>query len=219
MTDKLSLYNDALLLCGERNLSSLAENREPRHLLDQVWDNGGVNYCLEQGQWFFAMRTVRLDYDPAVSPEFGYQYAFDKGSDWVSTSAFCSDEYYNQPITRYTDENGYWYADEQIVYVKYVSNDSAYGSDLSIWPMSFKDYVAGYFASKIVLKITGDEEKLKFLVGARGDGGQLKVLKDIAKSKAAMALPSQFPAKGTWTNARHRQRYGDRGNRNGPLIG
>ena len=49
MADKLSLFNGALLICGERFLSSLTENREPRHLLDNVWSNGGVKACLEQG--------------------------------------------------------------------------------------------------------------------------------------------------------------------------
>ena len=58
MTDRLSLYNDALLLCGERALTSLSEDREPRRLLDQIWNSGGVNVCLAEGQWFFAMRAL-----------------------------------------------------------------------------------------------------------------------------------------------------------------
>jgi len=213
MTDKLSIYNDALLVCGARALSSLTESRESRRLLDQVWDNGGVKECLEQGQWHFAMRSVRIDYDPAVSPEYGYQYAFDKGSDWIATSFFCSDEYYRQPITRYADENDYWYADEQEVYVKYVSNDAAYGQNLSIWPMTFKDFVVSHFASKVVLKITGDPDKTELVMGIR-----LKAM-DVAKNKAAMALPTTFPARGAWNNARQRSRQQDGGNRSGPLIG
>jgi len=220
VTDKLSVFNDALLLLGERTLSGLTEEREPRRLLDQVWDNGAVNSCLERGQWYFAMRTVRIDFDPAVSPDFGYQYAFDKGSDWIITSAVCSDEYFRWPITRYTDENGYWYADEQEIYVKYVSNDVAYGNDLSIWPISFKDYVSAYLASKIVMKISGGDDKmLVYLTGNDGDGGYLKKSLDFAKSKAAMALPTTFPARGSWSNARHRGRRQDGGNRSGPLIG
>jgi len=213
MTDKLSLFNDALLLVGERNLASLTENREPRHLLDQVWDNNGVEDCLEDGQWFFAMRAVRIDYDPAVTPDYGYRYAFDKGSDWIATSAICSDEYYRWPITRYTDENGYWYADETEIYVKYVSNDAAYGNDLSIWPNSFKNFVAAHFASMIALKVTGDTERTKIVLGQR----QKRL--DKAKNKCAMALPTQFPARGSWVNARQRSRQQDGGNRNGPLIG
>ena len=40
MITRLQLYNSALLLLGERNLASLSENREPRRLLDHVWDTG-----------------------------------------------------------------------------------------------------------------------------------------------------------------------------------
>lgn len=219
MTDKLSVFNDALLLVGERSLSGLTENREPRHLLDQVWDNGAVDSCLEKGQWYFAMRSVLVDYDPAVSPEYGFTYAFEKGSDWILTSAICSDEYYRWPITRYTDENGYWFADETEIYVKYVSNDGSFGNDLSIWPISFKDYVSTYLASRIVMKVSGDKDKLVYLTGQDGNGGALARSLDFAKSKAAMALPSSFPARGSWVNARHRSRQQDGGNRNGPLIG
>ena len=61
MASKLILYNDALLLAGERSLANLSEDTEPRRLLDQVWNNGGVNLCLEEAQWEFAMRTVRVD--------------------------------------------------------------------------------------------------------------------------------------------------------------
>lgn len=221
MTDKLSLYNDALQLVGERKLSGLTENREPRHLLDQVYDNGGIEFCLEQGQWHFAMRTIRIDYDPAVDPEFGYQYAFDKPTDWVLTSAFCADEWFRVPITQYTDENDYWFAEETIVYVKYVSNDAAYGGDLSLWPMSFKEYVAAYFAGKIVMKVSGDEGKVVFLHGSNktNDDGYIADTLDTAKSKAAWALPTVFPARGVWNNSRQRQRSQERGNRSGPLIG
>ena len=72
MTDRLSIYNDALLLCGERGLASLTENTEPRRLLDQVWNNEGVIKCLELGQWHFAMRGVQVDYDPDLEPSYGY---------------------------------------------------------------------------------------------------------------------------------------------------
>ncbi len=38
--DQLSLYNRALLIMGQRFLSDLSEEREPRRLLDQVWNDG-----------------------------------------------------------------------------------------------------------------------------------------------------------------------------------
>ena len=107
MTDRLSIYNGALMLAGERFLASLTEEREPRRLLDHVWDTGGLKACLEMGQWAFAMRTTQVDYDTSVEPGFGYHRAFVKPDDWVLTSAVCEDEFFRSPLLRYWDEAGY----------------------------------------------------------------------------------------------------------------
>ena len=42
MATRLQLYNRALRIIQERKLSSLTEKREPRFLLDDVWEEGGV---------------------------------------------------------------------------------------------------------------------------------------------------------------------------------
>lgn len=212
MTTRIEIYNSALLICGERFLSSLNEDREPRHLLDHVWDNDGVKHCLESGQWRFAMRAVRLDYDTAIEPEFGYRRAFQKPTDWCATSAVCSDEYFNVPLTQYIEETGYWFADLDELYVRYVSNDSAFGGDLSIWPAKFADFVATYFASKIILKLTSDEKKRDAILHPRN--GLLVRARKEAKSHDAMAGPVTFPAPGSWVTSR-RAGWGrrDRGSR------
>jgi hypothetical protein len=205
-TSRLNLYNDALIMCGERTLTTLTENIEPRRLLDHVWDNDGVKGCLESAQWKFAMRTIMIDYDTSVSPGFGYRRAFLKPTDWCATSALCQDEYFNSPLLRYLDEAGYWYADLDSLYVRYVSNDSGFGGDLSLWTKRFADYVASYFAAKIVLKLTSDENKQGRVISLRD-----KFLLQ-AKNLDAMADPAKFAAQGGWTAARGARR-GDRGNR------
>lgn len=211
-TSRLDIYNDALLLVGERFLSSLTEAREPRRLLDHVYNNDGIGDCLESGQWFFAMRTIKIDYDPGIQSEYGYRRAFEKPSDWVLTSALCSDEYFNEPLNRYYDEAGYWYSDLTEMYVRYVSNDSAYGLDLSRWPKKFTKFVSAHFASEIITKI--DIERYNDLLTIRE-----RRLTD-AKNSDAMADPTQFPAQGSWSTARQRGNTTrrDRGNR-GSLIG
>lgn len=78
--DQLSLYNNALTVLGERKIASLTENREPRRVLDDVW-SGAVKYCLEQGQWKFAIRTSKLTYSTDVNPVFGYRRAFERPSE------------------------------------------------------------------------------------------------------------------------------------------
>lgn len=197
MTTKLTLFNGALLHCKERFLDSLTENREPRRLLDHVYDNGGIKHCLEQAQWHFAMRTVMLDYDSSIEPDFGYRRAFTKPADWVLTSAVCSDEFFNVPLTQYTDEAGYLYSDLDTIYVRYVSNDTSYGMDLSKWPETFREFVEAHFASRIIGRLSG--------AGNQDEIEKLRKAKLLtAKNKAAMAEPTMFPATGVWASARRR---------------
>jgi hypothetical protein len=214
---RLQLYNNALLLCGERFLASLDEDREPRRLLDQVWASNGINYCLERGQWHFAMRALQVDYDPAITPDFGYNRGFNKPDDWVNTSAVCSDEFFRSPLLEYADERGFWFASIDTIYVKIVSNSNQYGGDPSIWPATFCDYIAAYFASRILSKLAGDKSAQQTaLFGPPGNprAGILHETLHQAKNAAAMTQPTVFPAQGSWSRARRGARLGyrDRGN-------
>lgn len=214
MATQLSLYNEALRLCGERKLASLSEDREPRRLLDGVWDAGAIKFCLEEGQWNFAMRSSKLAYSSSIEPSFGLRYAFVKPDDFVHISALTSDEYFNSPLLQYTEEAGFWFADIDEIYIKYVSNDDAYGNDLSLWPESFTRYVSAYMASEIVERLTQSEAQLEKVLKAYDK----RLIK--ARSKDAMAGPTQFLPTGSWVRARGHgsRRTNDRGNR-GSLIG
>lgn len=213
-TSRLKLYNGALLLCGDRSLASLTEEREPRRLLDEVWNDGGVRYCLEQGQWKFAMRSARMDYEPSIEPDWGPRRGFTKPTDWVATSAVCQDEFFRTPLLQYWDEVGYWFADLDQIFVRYVSDDTTYGADMARWPASFTDYVKAYFASRIVRKMPGD--RVDDICHHR-TGVMARALL-IAKNKDAMAGPATFAAQGSWNAARAGSGSRDRGNR-GSLIG
>ena len=213
MSDRLTMYNNALIFCGERSLSSLTEAREPRRLLDQVWDAGGVKKCLEQGQWRFATRSIQMDYDPDIEPTFGYNRAFPLPTDYVITVAVCSDEFFLEPLLNYSDEGRHWYSDLDTMYVRYVSDDDAYGLNINDWPGWFEEFVSAYFASKIIWKLAASEDKLKTIQK------EVERTKKIALNKDAMGDPAKFFPPGTWTQSRHRNRgRGDRGNRSGDLY-
>ena len=221
---RLKIYNNALSICGERSLSSVTEAVESRRQLDLAWDSDGVNYCLEQAQWRFAMRTQKVEYDPSISPPFGYTYAFNKPSDWVLTSAVCSDERFTSPLLQYVDELDNWFADITPIYVKFVSDNVDYGLNLAEWPQSFGDYVDAYFASKIIYKMTSDKQRIEQLMGSPGkiDGGELGRRLKIAKSRDAMTQPSKMRPPGSWSRARYGRNFrgpmGD-GGTSGSLIG
>lgn len=194
MASKLGSYNSALLILGERRLASLAEAREPRRALDDAWDDV-VAYCLENGFWNFAMRAIQADSSASVTPAFGYQYATAKPEDFVRLYSFGSTATFDPPLLDIVDEPNYWYSNTDPLYVKYVSNDTAYGMDLSLWSESFANYVANRLAVKTCRRVTGkfpDETMKK----------DEKTAMAVARSKDAMDEPVGFPPRGTWTTSR-----------------
>lgn len=210
MATKLSIFNGALLIAGERNLSNLTEAREPQRLLTQCWDNGAVNYCLEQGQWNFATRASKLDYDPAVTPSFGLARAIRKPSDHIRTVGLCSDEYFSASVN-YLEEQNYWYTDLDDIYVRYVSNDTAYGNDLSLWPQTFAEYVSAYLCSQIIHRLTGDKVERDRVYGLA------KMRLEDSKVKDAIAEAVQFVRRGSWAQAKQGYSLQSGVNRNHPL--
>jgi hypothetical protein len=194
VASKLGIYNAALLILGERKLSSLSEAREPRRALDDAYDDG-VGYCLERGFWNFAMRAIQADSSASVTPTFGYNYAFAKPSDFVRLHSFGGTETFDPPLMTVVDEPNYWYANVDPLFVRYVSNDTAYGLDLSLWSETFSDYVANRLAVKTCKRITG-----------KAPDGDMKLdekkARAVALSKDAMDEPPGFPPRGSWVNSR-----------------
>lgn len=212
MTDKLSIYNGALRVLGERKLHSvqgLSENRESRRALDTVWDNDGVITCLEMGMWRFAVNTIKLTADPDQTPDFGFQFAFSKPTDFIRTTSLCTDEFFNVPLNQYSDEAGYWYASLDTLYIKYLSSSSSYGLNFSRWPKNFTRMVEAWFALQVCEPLTQGEENYARIEKL------FKKLETEAKSTDAMADPTSMLPIGSWTLARRRgSTYRDRGNRN-----
>lgn len=212
MASKLSVFNGALRELGERKLSSLAENREPRRVLDSIWDNDAIKTCLAAGLWNFAMRTSMIDYSPSVEPDFGYRRAFDKATDWIRTAAVCEDEYFKCPLLYYNDEAAYIYSDLDTIYVQYVSDGNDYGGDLSNWSPNFVRYVEAWLAARAAMPLTQSTAR-------RDDMERLaEVWLTKAKSTDAMDEPTKFPPPGSWTRARRGRGNSERGIRS-RLIG
>jgi hypothetical protein len=193
MATKLEVYNLALFELGESRLASLAENREPRRVLDDVWQNA-VETCLQAASWNFASRTVRIDADPTIETTFGWAYVFAHPDDWLRTVGVSEDEYLDYPLDRYLDEGGRFLADVDPIYLRYVSNDAAYGFDLSLWPANFTAYVAAYVASRIATRVRESKmddmvklSRLRFSKAAATDSlGQPTTIKPVGRFVRAM---------------------------------
>src|SRR6266436_295039 len=157
---RLSIYNGACSVIGERVLANISETRETRRALDDIWDRGGVNTCLAMGLWNFAARGIQWNFSPDFSPPWGYQYAFNLPSDWVRWMRVCVDPNLTVPLLQYTDEGQFFFCDLQQLWVKYVSNDANFGMNLAAWPDNCQRYVEAYFGAAIAMRITGDEKKV-----------------------------------------------------------
>ena len=205
-TSQLALYNGALAACGDRQVASVSENSEARRIVDLVY-TPVLEWCLGQGFWTFAKRTVKLDADTGITPEFGPANVFAKPTDWVRTIALSADENFTFPLTTYLDEANRWLADLTPLYVSYVSNDNTFGLDLTRWPQNFVRFAELAIADRIAKRLgvsQTDRDEIKT---------DLKKAKLNALTTDAMneAQP-RFKPLGSWNAARRGSGRGERGN-------
>lgn len=196
---KLKIYNGALRLLGERKVSSVDENREPRYVLDDIWDEEGfVHEALEEHGWNFATRASAITYDPSIETEFGWKYVFEKPSDIQRLTSMCSDPYFRVPLTNleFADEGDFWLSDLSTLYVKYVSNGDEYGLDPAKWTRKFQTYLETRMAYEAAERITNSRTKVMDLYRL-----QEAVAKE-AKSFDAMAEGPKMSPLGGWVRSR-----------------
>jgi hypothetical protein len=213
MATKLGLYNQALAQhLEERRLVSLTENREARRVMDDVWDGPTLRNCLAAGLWNFATRTQMREASPSIEPDFGYRCAFDKPTDWVRSVAVASDEHFTCPLLEFNDEAGFWFANLDVIYVRFVSDDTEFGMDLSLWPANFEAYVAASMAHAACGRINGSRNDKAALAD------EMAKLLSKAKNTDAMDEGTKFPTTGSWVRSRSGSSRRDGGSRT-RLIG
>lgn len=202
---QLSLYNGVLLLLSQPKLSSASEATERRRVLDHWYETKDARKaCLEMGMWNFATRTVKIDYNSSITPSFGLKRAFTKPTDWVHTVEASADEFFTAPLTdmEFKDEQAYFFAEIDELYLRYVSDDASYGKDFSLWPESFTNMTEGYLAWKGAPKINPkkeDDAKEYFLDERRA-----------ARSKDALQEGIKFQPETGWQRSRRSRTGGSR---------
>lgn len=165
MADRLSIYKAALRLLGDaHSLSSLTEVSPARYALDSAWQSTG-DYLLAEGLWNFAIRSVELSNDEDFEPLFGFDYSFSKPTDWVRTLSIATDAAYVQGLEDYEDEQGHWFANQQPLYIRYISDDAEYGWNLADWRQPFTKAFEACLAFECGLPISGDKGNRNDLYG------------------------------------------------------
>jgi tetratricopeptide (TPR) repeat protein len=209
MPSQLQIYNKALRHIGQRKLSATTDDVEARYVLDDQYTDA-LAYCLRQGFWNFAMRAIRKDAD--LTPEYGYSYGFTKPADWSKTFILSASENYDPPLIDYQDQWSCWLANIDPLYIRYVS--STRGTDPSLFPIDYTEYVAAYLALRIFRPITGKSEEAYYAF----EKAIVKKALTTAKGNDAMdQAPGRFP-QGSWVSSRSGGYGNERGSRS-RLIG
>lgn len=210
MATKLGVYNKALIALGDAvPLASLSENRLARRVLDQIWDNGVVNYCLEQGFWSFATRSIKITKSTTIIPSFEWKYAFELPNDFCSLNGIWTNEKFTAILENYNIEAGVIYSDFDTIYIKYVSNASNYGNNLARWTEVFSDWVSLRMAFEAQPLITNNLNTDANLDKAQ-QVAKLHALNLDKRNKAKDKIPP-----GAWVGARlygFNRGYGDYSN-------
>jgi hypothetical protein len=213
MAVKLSVWNATLRELGHRPLEDTGEPVEAGRLLTAAWPEV-LQEALEAGSWNFATETIRADADTGVMPAFGFHKVFAKPADWVRTVGVSEDEFFSLPLLHYYDDQTFWSADNTPIYVRYVSNDTGMGLELTRWTASFRRFIELELAARIAYKI--EQSKVDDVKKDRD-----KARRTALNHDAMNENQPKFAPMGSWNSARA-GRFGggrrDRGNR-GSLIG
>ena len=148
--DKLSLYNNSLTLIGQRTLTGLTEDREPRYLLDAAYDLDAIAYCLEIVQPVFSRKTIKLN-SVTPSAQHDLDNVYTLPDDYISTFKVYSDSKLDQPIARYIIEGNTLSCEYETIYLRYISTDSV--SSFDNWSPSFSHVVSAYLAKEVSVKL------------------------------------------------------------------
>ncbi|MEO1159241.1 MAG: hypothetical protein AAFW74_02150 [Pseudomonadota bacterium] len=200
-TTKLEIYQRAILHCKQTPVTSLGENNEARRLCDLHYAPM-LQSLMEAGFWTHAMRTARITENDSITPAFGYAYVHDIPADFVRKYSVSASETLDPPLDYHSDgsayliEGGYLWSDVTPHYLRYTSNDAAYGLDLGRWPERLTEAACTELACRIAPKLTGSSELQ----------GNLMSLKALALGKAntfeALQQPAQAGRPGRWVSDR-----------------
>ena len=200
--DWRAIYNDALLIMGLDEITSNTDDSNRRTKLDRVLDASLVLGLLEDVGWTFAQQSTKIEYDPSLEPAWGYRRVHQKPNDLARIVGLFYDEYFQNPLKLYIDENNHFYCGQDEVYLQYVSKDWLVSP--SQWPAFFRELVAAKMAKNAAKSLKNE--------GADYDRSKEEYdeRRSSALSNDAVSSPPRILANGSWVRARTRGGYRNR---------
>ena len=203
MASKLGLFNAALSRLGPVRLTGLTENRPERIAFDQHYDEV-MQEMLEQGLWFFALRTQEWTYDTDAVDSINGQYVYNIPSDYVRLRKISPDQSLTYEDLTYKREGEVILSDYSTLFVTFVSNNASYGANVGIYPQLFANAFADCLALRANLPITKD----------RGTSADLerKFARSLMQAKRVDAVDERIKTKqpGTWAQSRRQSNRAQR---------
>lgn len=188
----LPVYNDALLLLGEEQLTTVDDDSRRRSILDVAVNAGLVGSILEDVGWHWAMTSMRITADPSIEPEWGFRYGHHLPTDLHRFDGVWYDEYFTTPIRRYTDEDGILLCDVEEIFIQYVSSDWLMKPEK--WKPSFKRFVAAKLAYDTMNRFPSADKQSIMLAYEQRESDM--------KSIDAQQSPPLILTRGNWSRTR-----------------
>lgn len=197
MATQLEIYNLALLQMKQSKLADLTEDIEARYVLDDLYDFV-LKEMVEKGYWVFAMRTVQITQDEAITPAFGYSQAFNMPEDWVKTWGVSLSERMEPLHEDWIEESNLLFADAGPLYLRYVSNHtSGYGYDGDRWTGRFIRAFAFELAYRAAPKVAGSSDAFN----KKLEGDAIRAVNEALQFEAHREPVRSLP-QGRWNGAR-----------------
>jgi len=192
----LKIYNDALMLLGVDAIASISDDSIRKNKLDLSRDAKLVESVLEDTAWGFGSQSAQIFFDPGTEPDWGYTFAAAKPADLHRLDGIYADEFFQQPIREYIDEDGFFFTNYQVIYIEYTS--TTFLTDPSVWPAYFARMIAGRLATDAgpAIKKHHPEADVENAIA------QYQNRRSEAKSTDAIQKPPKVLSQGRWASTR-----------------
>lgn len=115
MTTAVAICSQALLMLGDKPISSFDENTDRALVAANLYPTIR-NYLLRSHPWNCATKRVVLSPDTSA-PAFGFAYRFRQPDDWMRTLQVGQ---YDTQVMDFRHESGWFLSDEAVFYLRYI---------------------------------------------------------------------------------------------------
>lgn len=212
MADKLATWKQALIHLEKETITTVTDDVEPRYVFDAAWP-GVVAEAFNEGDWNFAKKSVALVLNVSETAALGYTYVFDYPADYMRTLVVsATTDFMRGGIPDYVDQGGFLHSNNNVLYLRYISDAKMVDASVTTWPDMFWLYVAVKLALATCGKLTSGDTLYERL-----EKKQKKALRQL-KSVDARNEPNKTIPMGSWLRAR-RSGYGNSGELGNIVVG